>query len=224
MAQLIDMTGQKFGRLTVVGLSDKHQSGHGGAIWVCKCECGNIVEVPRGPLIYGKTKSCGCYAKEYAKNITGKREFKHGYSDSKIYHVWQRMKARCYNPNDKEYHCYGGRGIKVCDEWLGKNGNTNFIEWALANGYKEGLSLDRIDNNGDYEPSNCRWTTRKVQQRNMRRNLLITMDGETKCLAEWCEIKGVDYHRTLGRYLKGYPLEAVFKKGVLKRGEFTKAN
>lgn len=223
MSQLINMVGQRFGRLTVIKLSEK-RTYSGGTKWICKCDCGNTTEVSRTHLIRGGVKSCGCYAKDYAKNVTSKREFKHGYSDKKIYYVWQQMKARCNNPNEKAFRRYGGRGIKICSEWQGKNGFINFVNWSLNNGYKEGLSLDRIDNDGNYEPSNCRWTTRKIQQRNMSRNLLITMDGETKCLAEWCEIKGVDYHRTLERYLKGYPLEAVFKKGVLKRGEFTKAN
>lgn len=113
--------------------------------------------------------------------------YKHGFSVThpNLFGVWETMRSRCYNRNRKKYKDYGARGIRVCDEW---NSNASaFCEWALSNGYKDGMQLDRIDNNGNYEPSNCRFVSPKENSRNRRNTVYLTVDGETKCVAEWCE-------------------------------------
>ena len=200
-----DMTGERYGRLTVESIF-RHKQGNKELLWHCKCDCGNYTNVSRDKLIKGTTKSCGCLQRELAK----KNATTHGLTKTRLYTSWHQMKARCYYEKSINYSDYGGRGIKVCEEW--KNSFLAFREWALANGYTDNLTLDRIDVNGNYEPSNCRWATRKEQDRNKRNNIFITMDGETKSLPEWCEIKGVPYARTQKRYRKGYPLDIVFKK------------
>lgn len=113
----------------------------------------------------------------------------HGLSKTRLYSIWIDMKKRCYNQKNNRYANYGGRGISVCDEWL--HNFSAFNEWAMANGYAENLTIDRIDVNGNYEPSNCRWATIKEQQRNTTRNRFITVNGETRTMSEWAEITGI---------------------------------
>ena len=199
-----NMIGERYGRLTVDHLYCRGGNGK-KLLWACKCDCGNMVNVSRTHLITGHTSSCGCLRTE--GNI--KRLTKHGLSDTRLFWCWRHMINRCENPKTKAYSDYGGRGIKVCDEW---HDSTLFIKWALENGYQDNLTIDRINVNGNYEPSNCRWVDMKVQSRNKRNNINITYEGETHCLSEWCEIKGIPYDRTQRRYYKGYPLDKVFEK------------
>ena len=158
------VAGQKYGRLTPI------QYDSGFKKWECVCECGTLVFVKSAALNNGNTRSCGCLQKDISRNIGTK----HGMSDSKLQRVWSGMKQRCYNPNNKSYHYYGGKGIKVCDEW--KEDFQAFYDWAMSNGYKEGLTIDRIDVNGNYEPSNCRWVTQK--QNNENRRLVRLKNGQ----------------------------------------------
>lgn len=181
-----DITGQQFGRLTV--LYRLHNNHKKDAYWLCVCDCGNLKEVRLDHLQNGNSKSCGCLAKE----ITSKRSVKHKQCNTRLYKIWGSMKRRCYNVKDKRYTDYGGRGIAVCSEW--RNDFMSFYNWSMANGYNDNLTIDRIDVNGNYEPSNCRWATHKQQARNRRNNKLYTLNGVTKCLAEWCEILGLNYH------------------------------
>lgn len=200
----IDRTGQRFGRLTVIEEAgrDKHRN----VIWKCRCDCGNESYVTRADL--KKTKSCGCW------NIDAiiQRNTRHGASKrgsiTKLYKVWAAVKQRCTNPKNKAYKNYGGRGIKLCDEWLEYE---PFEKWAFENGYAEGLQLDRIDNNGSYSPDNCRFVSTVENSHNKRNNVWITIDGKTALAVDWAKEVGVDVEVIRKRLRKGWtPKEAVF--------------
>ena len=165
----IDLMGQRFGRLVVIERAGTSKNGQ--VIWRCLCDCGKEADVLSISLRRGLTRSCGCLSREKVSERTTARNTIHGARHTKLYNTWRGMRERCENPSHKSYSDYGGRGISVCAEW---QDFTAFQKWALASGYKDGLSLDRIDSNGNYEPSNCRWADKKQQSRNRRSNHLIT--------------------------------------------------
>lgn len=150
-----DLTNLQFGRLLVICLTKKRR--YGGAVWLCRCICGNLVEIRSGGLHDGQTKSCGCLQKEGASRRR-KAEILHGDCGTSLYYTWKAMKSRCFNPHDKVYRRYGGRGITVCGEW--KSDYPTFKKWATANGHQDNLTIDRINNDGNYEPNNCQFLTR----------------------------------------------------------------
>ena len=191
--KMIDITGQKFSRLTVIERTANSKAGK--SMWICTCDCNGINQVIAvgSDLRSGKTKSCGCYRRDRAS----KEHRTHGLRKSPIYAIWCGIKKRCYNQNEPSYKNYGGRGIKMCGQWLADF--ISFYEWAVLSGYEKGLTIDRIDNDGNYEPSNCRWATRKEQCRNRRSNINVEIDGSTKTLTEWCEVYGIKIGIT--RYL-----------------------
>ena len=178
----LDITGERYGRLTAKKLIGGRRS-----VWVCECDCGNEAEVQLSALRTGNTKSCGCIHKEQLAN-RNVANTKHGMSHSRVARTHAGMVARCYKPTHKSYKSYGGRGIKICDEWRDCGA---FIQWALSSGYEHGLQIDRINPNGNYEPSNCRWVTSKQQGNNRRNNVRITHNGETHTLSEWGEILNI---------------------------------
>lgn len=197
--KLNDITGQTFGRLTVLYRIHKCNKRH--AYWLCVCKCGNLTEVRGSHLTGEKIKSCGCLLHDSHEPTY----IKHNKTNTKLYSVWSNMKDRCYNDKNHNYDDYGGRGIDVYSEW--RNDFMSFYNWAINNGYKEGLSIDRIDVNGNYEPNNCRWATTKQQLRNTRKNIYFTINGETHCLSEWCEILDLKYETIRQRVARGWNIE-----------------
>lgn len=174
--------GQKFGYLTVLDVY------RGESCWMCrcKCDCGNIKDIAKSSLTTGRTTSCGCYNKRRVHEVRSKGNFTH----TRLYHTWENMKARCLNKNSPEYHNYGGRGITICDEW--RDDFSKFRNWAINNGWDEThnkfeISLDRINVNGNYEPSNCRWATYKEQVNNQRRSRRWIYNGVAYTLVEISE-------------------------------------
>ena len=194
----LNLTNQKFDRLTVLRCA-----GHQGkkVLWECQCECGKITYNCTNALTSGKSKSCGCLRTERLIKYSTKHNQRH----TRIYELWKAMKNRCYNSNISCYKNYGGRGIKVCDEW--KNDFQAFYNWSMDNGYNESLSIDRIDNNGNYEPSNCRWTDRTTQANNTRTNHYITFNGETKTLTQWAREYSLNVSCLRARIENGWSIE-----------------
>lgn len=211
MSKILDLTGQKFGRLKVLQFIEirKHHS-----YWLCKCNCGNITEVSNSSLRSGKVKSCGCLRKETAKENVIKSQTTHHLTNTRIYNIWRSMKKRCYLKSYKAYKDYGGRGIRVCDEW--RNDFMSFYNWAVANGYKENLTLDRIDVNGNYEPNNCRWVDWKTQQNNRRDNIHIQYNGENKSVYEWANTFDIKYCTLWWRIKNGWSIEDALTMKVRK--------
>jgi len=183
--RLIDLTGKVFGRLIVLGREGSSRSGQ--PLWRCRCKCGNECVVFGGALRDGRTQSCGCLQRERVSETSTT----HGQTHSIEYNTWANMKQRCLNPNASFFSNYGGRGIRVCDRWL--HSFENFLA-DVGPRPSNGHSIDRIDNNGDYEPGNVRWALSSVQQKNTRpyrKALRITANEETHTISEWAEITGI---------------------------------
>lgn len=186
--KLLINQGQRFGRFVILNEIQPHRKPNGALVRMfdCLCDCGCIKSVRLSSLTSGATVSCGCFHKEKAAEVGKAIHTTHGLSKTQIYFVWSAMRRRCGNPSDKRFSDYGGRGIKVCERW-----NNSFEAFLQDMGPRpEGGTLERIDNNGNYEPGNVRWASWKEQARNNRRNHLHTINGQTKSLAEWCEILG----------------------------------
>lgn len=194
MNSVKDLTGQKFGMLTVIGIAPDSK---GKTYWICQCDCGNVKAVRSDSLQTGAIKSCGCLKKRQDQiNLTANHS--HKMSGTRIYNIWQGMKRRCNNPHDARYFRYGGRGIKLCTQW--ENSFESFFAWAIENGYREDLTIDRIDNDLGYSPENCRWVCEKEQCNNRSTNIKITIGNATKTLTEWCEIFNLDSKKIMARY------------------------
>jgi hypothetical protein len=193
-----DLTGQKFGKWTVI---EKHGVYKDGKYkWLCKCDCGTIAPVFSSNLLRSISTSCGCYG----RNILGKATRQHGMTKTRMYKIWVGIRKRCYNPKMKSYADYGGRGIKVCDKW-----NTAFINFYndMKEGYADNLSLEREDPNGHYEKSNCRWATATEQARNKRDSRFIECDGSKRTLAEWEDVSGTGRSTISWRIKNGWPIQ-----------------
>lgn len=204
MPAKLNLIGQKFGRLTVI--SEAPKKGRDTA-WCCMCACGETVLVSTTHLRAGHTKSCGCAKREASKKLLTR----HGGKGTRLYSIWKHIRQRCYDANSTQYKWYGGRGITVSDEW---SDFAVFRSWALSNGYADNLTIDRINVNGNYAPSNCRWVTMKDQARNTRANAVFN----GKCLAEWSEETGIPYDTLKARLQRyGWPLERAISEPVRRR-------
>lgn len=200
-----NMIGKKFNKLTV--LEECKERKERKKVYKCICDCGSIIYAFGTRLRTNKVKSCGCLKHENKSN------FKHGKRHTRLYTVWYCMKQKCYNSNRKDYLYYGMRGIKVCDEWL--NDFMAFYNWSMGNGYQDNLTIDRIDVNGNYEPSNCRWVDMKTQCNNRRTNVLLTYNGKTQTMAQWSDDLQVPYSTIKHRHNKKWSdKECLFGKEV----------
>lgn len=199
---IVTLINKVFGRLTVIEKTDKRTSS-GHTIYRCKCLCGNEKITSSYLLKSGKVKSCGCLRKDVPNR------FSHLMSYSREFKIWSEMKKRCYNKNHKSYDYYGGRGILVCKQW--ESFEVFFNDMGSC---PKRFTLDRIDCNKNYEPSNCRWASRKEQSRNKRNNRLITFQGKTMCIAEWAEQIGLKRDTLKRRIYLGWSIERALTEGV----------
>lgn len=204
--RLKNLIGSKYNKLTIISKGDIRK---GHRYWTCECDCGNITLVNTNSLRSGSVKSCGC-----SRIKCGSLDYKTG-KIKKLYRVWSSMKERCLRKNHHAYKDYGERGITVCDNWIVNY--KNFEMWALNNGYKEGLSIDRIDNNGNYNPENCRWSTHKDQQNNRRLTVRIKYNNIEKSINEWAEYLKVPVGRLRYRLNSGWEIKDVLFLPKYKR-------
>ena len=203
----INILGNKYGRLTVIARAENNPKGR--AMWLCLCDCGNEKVVNSGDLRTGHSKSCGCLSREKFSALNRQ----HGKSGTPEWKTCLAMKRRCYDKTQQFYDIYGGRGIVVCNRW--KDSFQNFYDDMGKR--PEGMSLERIDSNGNYEPSNCKWATAKEQARNTSRNYYVTMNGATKALSAWTEELNLNYYTIKSRIykLKWNPVEALLGRGAV---------
>lgn len=204
-----DLSGKTSGKLTILSLAGVR---NGASYWKCQCECGNFTFVVADALSGKHTKTCGCSWLSAEQNVThGFTRKDYPYRD--IFMIWKKMKERCTNKNAKEYHNYGGRGISVHHEWA-----DDFESFRTGVGPRptKKHSLDRINNDGNYEPGNVRWATRKVQQNNRRDSVILTWNGETKPIMDWVEHLGIKHATLFGRYKAGWPVEKILGEPVFK--------
>lgn len=214
-----DISGEIFGELTVVSFSHREKNENRNCydyFWNCICKCGKQVVRKERSLKEKKNHnqiiSCGCSRGKFFKENNPKKT--HGLSKTRIYKIYCKMKERCYYKEYPEFYLYGGRGIKICDEWL--NDFKTFYKWALENNYNENLSIDRIDYNGDYEPNNCRWADNIAQANNKRNNIVLTHNGQTHTMPEWARILNLPYSTLANRRKKGKSVEEILNPNKLR--------
>jgi len=207
-----DITGKKYSFLTAIKFMEIRftKGGYPRHYWQYRCDCGKLIIANKAGVTRGSTKSCGCKTGE----LHAIANTKHGKSRTRLYNIWIGMIHRCENKKHHIYCYYGGRGIKVCEEWHDVNA---FYKWAIENGYKEGLTIDRIDVDGNYEPYNCRWATMKEQVNNSRRNVFIEYNGERLTAAQWSERLGGGKLLVSGRLLRGWSEISAVSTPVDKR-------
>jgi hypothetical protein len=202
----VDLTGQRFGRLTVQFGFRRDKKTY----WHCICDCGKEKDVFHSSLLRGLTNSCGCLQNE----IRILTHTTHGASKTRLYKIFCCMSKRCYNKNASNYERYGGRGIRICDEW--HNDFPSFQKWALSHGYNDSLSIDRINSDDNYYPENCRWADAVTQVRNRRNTMILTFQGVKKSVAEWANILGIKRGTLARRIRTGMPIEKAMTGVLLK--------
>lgn len=224
MGRFVDLTGMRFGKLTVLepAESRRKKDGKPRRYWKCMCDCGNLAEVEGYSLTSGHTQSCGCFIKERSSE-TRKT---HGKTYTRLYNVWCGMRERCNCKTHPSYRLYGGRGINVCDEW---NDFSTFEAWALKNGYDENArrgecTIDRIDNDKGYTPDNCRLVNQKTQMSNVSYNHHVEYNGKTYTVAQLAQEIGMNYYKLLGRIDRGVPVDRAVLNVDLRHYRKSKTN
>jgi hypothetical protein len=208
----INMIGKKIGKLTVIKESEYRGESGRDIYYICDCDCGNKnVQIMGTALRRKERPTLNC------KECGNKKKTKHGMVGTKIYKAWDSMKQRCFNKNNHAYLRYGGRGITISDEWLGEEGFINFMEWSYKNGFSDDKSIDRIDNDGNYEPSNCRWVDMKTQGNNKSINTLIEYNGATKTLSQWADEYEIPYVTFVKRIELGWDIERALTQEVIHK-------
>ena len=211
----VDLTGKKFGRLTVIEKREPNKK-RKTSMWLCRCECGNEKIIASHDLKHG-TLSCGCMLKENRESF--KNKYRNGKKinakNTRILRIYNHMKQRCYNSNNSSYKNYGGRGITICKEWL--ENYYEFEKWSLENGYEDTLTIDRIDTNKGYSPKNCRWATYKQQANNERTNHILEIDGIKHTVQEWSEIYKIKPNTIIYRIKRGWNVKRAVKEPVKSR-------
>lgn len=205
---MIEHIGERYGRLVIIRELQPHitPSGKKERIVLCECDCGSEKSVMLSALRSGNTVSCGCLRSEKSSERRLKAKSDMAKTGSRLYRIWREMKRRCYKQYDPSYKYYGGRGIKICDEWV--HDINIFVEWSVSNGYADDLSIDRIDSDGDYCPENCRWVDYKTQNNHTSRNHYITYNNETLTIKQWSEKTGISYNALKSRLNKhGWSIE-----------------
>jgi hypothetical protein len=207
--------GTRYGRLVATGKYELRKgTKNQNAYFECNCACGNVVWVRGNQLRYGSTLSCGCYGKEQRKKATSK----HNLSNTRLYRIWNNMRTRCNKEYSDNYALYGERGISVCEDWDNtEDGFENFYMWSIRNGYSDNLTIDRVDNNGNYCPENCRWVTQHEQTRNKRNNRYYQIDGCKKLLVDIATEHNLKLETLKGRLERGYSLEDALEKETTKK-------
>ena len=220
MMKLIDLTGQRFGKLVVIKRAENSPSHD--TRWACQCDCGRKTISYSAELRNGMTKSCGCLRKDPGKEP----HYIHGGAKTRLFKIWIDMKSRCYYESNTRFNRYGGRGISVCKEW--DESFSTFRDWALQHGYQDDLSIDRINVDGNYEPSNCRWATSKQQGRNKENTVYVLLNGKLVSLYDAADYLGIKTKSAWCRYSRGQRisdeierLDGVVQKDVRK---YTKSN
>ena len=206
----IDLTGKVFNDLTVIEQAETKilPSGQHKTMWKCKCRCGKETIVPSYALRNNGILSC----RECGIKRSAKSRKKLNKENIRLYNIWNNMRQRCNNPKHKYYKNYGGRGITICVKWLGERGFEEFCNWSMLHGYTDDLTIDRIDNDGNYCPENCRWTTAKEQANNTRRNKIIEFNGEKKTLSQWADFYGLSQDLLGERLLRGKTMEEAIRR------------
>lgn len=203
MSRAQDLSGSRFGLLTAIRRSE---SRHGATYWECRCECGATVVVAKKSLRVGHTKSCGCYRRQFT-TMRNRETSKHRMSATAEYRIWRNLRQRCENPSDKDFNRYGGRGITVAPEW------SSFEQFFADMGPRPSPahSIDRINNDGHYSASNCKWATPNEQQNNTRRNLLIEHGGVIKTATEWARELGINRSQFYDFKRRGKSFDQLFR-------------
>lgn len=205
MPKAVDISGRRFGRLTAIRRAENAKCGR--SRWLCVCDCGAETVVQTNSLVSGHTTSCGCY--------NGACQTIHGKTNTRLFRIWSKMKSRCFCENDKDFKNYGGRGIRVCDEW--KDDFLAFYTWSMENGYRDDLTIDRVCNDGPYAPWNCRWTDLSVQANNRRSNHVLVFGGASHTIHEWSQLLGMSEAALVKRMKYGWDVERVLTTPVAQR-------